>query len=303
MVRDLLQGFVDEEWVEKLDFTTLEKVSGSYVTDDLRDREDDVIWRVRWSDRWLYIYALLEFQSTVDRFMAVRMLVYVGLLYQDLIKSGQIGQGDELPPVLPVILYNGKPEWTASKNLADLIATVPGGLGRYKPQMEYMLIDEVRYADADLVSMRNLTAALFRLEKSTSPEQIRDVLSNLIEWLKAPEQLSLRRSFTVMLGRVLLPRKAPGQSIPELNDLHEVDAMLAETVQEWTKEWKAEGLQEGLQAGLQKGESQLLLRQLRHQFGDLPEWAESKVSNANIDKLEEWGDKIFDAETLDSVFK
>uniref|UniRef100_A0A1S7LF79 Transposase n=1 Tax=Magnetococcus massalia (strain MO-1) TaxID=451514 RepID=A0A1S7LF79_MAGMO len=222
MIRDLLQGFVHEEWVEKLDFTTLEKVSGSYVTDDLRDREDDVIWRVRWSDRWLYIYALLEFQSTVDRFMAVRMLVYVGLLYQDLIKSGQIGQGDKLPPVLPVILYNGKPEWTASKSVADLVATVPGGLGRYKPQMEYMLIDEVRYADSELGSMRNLSAALFRLEKSGSPEQIREVLSNLIEWLKAPEQLSLRRAFTVMLGRVLLPRKAPGQTIPELNDLQVV---------------------------------------------------------------------------------
>lgn len=34
MVRDLLTGFVKEAWVEQLDFTSLEKVSGSYVTDD-----------------------------------------------------------------------------------------------------------------------------------------------------------------------------------------------------------------------------------------------------------------------------
>lgn len=48
MVEDLLRGFVREPWVAQVDFTTLEKVSGSYVTDDLRDREDDLIWRVRW---------------------------------------------------------------------------------------------------------------------------------------------------------------------------------------------------------------------------------------------------------------
>ena len=42
MVIDLLKGFVKEPWVGQCDFTTLEKVSGSYVADDLRDREDIV---------------------------------------------------------------------------------------------------------------------------------------------------------------------------------------------------------------------------------------------------------------------
>ena len=36
MVEDLLLGFVQEEWVERLDFSTLERVSGNYVSDDLR---------------------------------------------------------------------------------------------------------------------------------------------------------------------------------------------------------------------------------------------------------------------------
>ena len=41
MVADLLTGFVAELWVQEVDFATLEKVSGSYVSDDLRTREDD----------------------------------------------------------------------------------------------------------------------------------------------------------------------------------------------------------------------------------------------------------------------
>ena len=75
MVADLIQGFVHEEWVEQVDFSTLERVGGSYVSDDLREREDDIIWRVRLRGEWLYVYLLIEFQSRPDPFMALRILV------------------------------------------------------------------------------------------------------------------------------------------------------------------------------------------------------------------------------------
>ncbi|MCP4676526.1 MAG: Rpn family recombination-promoting nuclease/putative transposase, partial [Deltaproteobacteria bacterium] len=84
MIRDLLVGFVHEDWVKKLNFNTLEKMNASYVSDGLRERHDDIVWRVRFGDQWLYVYLLLEFQATEDRFMALRIMVYLGLLYQDL---------------------------------------------------------------------------------------------------------------------------------------------------------------------------------------------------------------------------
>ena len=91
IIIDLLKGFVHEDWVKELDFKTLEKVSGSYVTDDLRAREDDVIWRVKCQQSWIYIYLLIEFQSTIDKYMAVRLMTYMGLLYQDLIQIYPVG--------------------------------------------------------------------------------------------------------------------------------------------------------------------------------------------------------------------
>ena len=68
-----------------LDFDTLERVSGDYISDDLRARADDIVWRVRCGSRRVYL--LIEFQSRVDTFMAVRVLAYVALLYQDLIRA------------------------------------------------------------------------------------------------------------------------------------------------------------------------------------------------------------------------
>ena len=69
-------GFIDDDWLHSLDFTTLEKQPSSYVTDDYRHRHDDVVWRVKTDGEWLYLYLLIEFQSEVDHFMAVRIMVY-----------------------------------------------------------------------------------------------------------------------------------------------------------------------------------------------------------------------------------
>src|SRR5215212_828447 len=79
-VEELLRGFLGEDWCDQLDFTTLQRVGSSFVSDDFRERHSDVIWRLRFReepDDWFYVYLLLEFQSTPDRFMAVRLLVYV----------------------------------------------------------------------------------------------------------------------------------------------------------------------------------------------------------------------------------
>src|SRR5690606_9175063 len=51
MVRDLLEGFVRKDWTAELAYDTLEKVSASHVSDDLRERRGDVIWRVRWREK------------------------------------------------------------------------------------------------------------------------------------------------------------------------------------------------------------------------------------------------------------
>ena len=307
LVADLLGGFVHEPWVEQLDLTTLERVSGSYVSDDLREREDDLIWRVRWGEGWLYVYLLLEFQSTVDRYMAVRLLTYVGLLYQDLIKSKQTLKDGRLPPVLPLVLYNGETRWNASEEIADLIVPVPGGLEAYRPSLKYLLLDEGRYDETELAGLRNMAAAVFRLENSRTPEDVRRVVRLLLEWLHAPEQTELRRAFTVWLGRVLLPGRLSGVELPLINELQEVETMLAERAKEWTKQWweggVEQGMQQGMQQGVQQGEVAVLLRQIKRKYGPTVAAAfQQRVEQADAETLLVWSERILTAESIDDIF-
>ena len=262
MVEDLLRGFVHEDWVNQLDFTTLEVFKDSFVSDDLRDRHDDIIWRVRWGEKWLYVYLLLEFQSSVDNFMAVRIMVYIGLLYQYLIDSQKLKKKDKLPPVLPVVIYNGNKAWNAAQEISELIEEVPGGLEKYRPHLRYFLIDEAKFADADLAPLHNLVAAIIRLENTRSfdnekalAEAISQVLNLLVDWLKDSEFIQLRRDIVTWLRRVLLPKNLPEVEIPEVIELQEMNAMLRENMQLWYRNAEV------------KAQAKMLLYMLSEKFG------------------------------------
>ena len=302
MVADLLLGFVREPWVAEVEMDTLERVSGTYVSDDLREREDDIIWRVRWRGRWLYVYLLLEFQATVDSFMAVRILVYLGLLYQDLIRDNKLTPDGKLPPVLPVVLYSGDGGWTAATEISELIEAVPGGLERYRPQMRYLLVEERGYPESELAPMRNLVAALFRLENSRGPEDIIQVLETLIDWLQAPEQADLARALVAWLRRSLLASRMPDVDIPEIENLQEARTMLAERVKDWKKQWHDEGQKEGRKEGRKEGESAFLLKQLARKFGAIDAEVQRRIAEADSEQLLDWAERILTSDTIDEVF-
>ncbi|NHZ67265.1 Rpn family recombination-promoting nuclease/putative transposase, partial [Massilia genomosp. 1] len=105
---------------DEIPLSAFERVNPAYVSERLSAREDDIVWRVRLGDEFLYVYILLECQSGVDRWMALRMQTYIGLLYQDLVKRHALSPGLLLPPVLPLVFYNGLPHWSASMDLAGL---------------------------------------------------------------------------------------------------------------------------------------------------------------------------------------
>ncbi len=300
MVESLIRDFVPEDWVQELDFSTLEKQNGSYVTDDLRERHDDIIWRVKFRDQWFYVYLLIEFQSTVDPWMALRIMVYVGLLYQDLIKSEAIKNGELLPPVFPLVLYNGPDAWNARQEIAELIVPTSPVLAKYRPNQQYFLMDEGQVPKSLLLG-DSPAAHLMRMERSDAPEDLREAIHSFRKKYSGQKYRSLRRAFAVWIRRVLLHRLMPQEPMPELNDLEEVEAMLADRVTEWTQKWKMEGEARGEA----KGRNAILSRLLTKRFGqDIFDISlQERLRNATPEQLDRWAERILDAKTLEEVFE
>ncbi len=138
--------------------------------------------------------------------MAVRVLTYVGLLYQELIRVANTRDFDELPAILPIVLHSGESTWSAAEDVASLVSDMPRGLETYRPRLRYLLIDESCYDDADLATHHNFAAMLFRLENCQRPQLMQILVSTLEEWLQEPEFESLGRALAVWLEKVLLKR-------------------------------------------------------------------------------------------------
>ncbi len=306
-IRDLLRGFIHQPWVAELDFSTLEKLPANYISEQLvgefEERTSDVVWRVRWRDRQLYVVVQLELQSTCEHDMALRMLVYIALFYQRLLKEQPLNRSDKLPPVLPIVFYNGDPRWWAPLDVKDLIETVPEGFATHLPSMRYCLIDEKRLPIEELESLQdNVVAGIARVEQDHGPAYLSQMVGQFAQWLHAPDQSALRRDVLAWLVEVVLPARAAGTEVPELGDLEEFQTYLEVNMQSWTEQWKAEGRKEGRQEGRFDGEVALFRRLFQHKFDATGAAVEERIQSANTEQLFEWSKNLLTARTVEDVF-
>lgn len=305
VVRDLVLGFIPDDWLHSLDYSTLEKVPGSYVTDDLRHRADDVIWRVRAEGEWIYLYLLIEFQSSVDAWMAVRMMSYVGLLYQDLIRRGEVLPGRRLPPVLPIVLYNGDAKWTAVTDIAALIPKAPGLVAKYLPKLEYLLIDENQYSEAELAGLKNLVAAIIRFEHPENEQALLGLIDLVNDMLDGKPEL--KRTFAIWIRALLLRQSRHTLALPKVRDLKELKMTLAERFDQWAQKYEQkgieQGIEQGIERGIEKGEALVLQKLLTKRFGTLPRELVIAISAASAAQIDVWVDRVLDAASLEEVFR
>src|ERR1051325_8633605 len=80
-------GVCHPELAGRLDFERLELIDRSFVLDDYRQREADLVVRVPYQtdagSQDVIVYVLLEHQSTVDPWMPFRLLFYMLRIWDD----------------------------------------------------------------------------------------------------------------------------------------------------------------------------------------------------------------------------
>lgn len=255
IVKELLQSFVTMDWVHHIDFTKAETIDKSYVTDQYKEYEADIIYKLYFKDGELYLYLLIEFQSTVDRFIAFRMLQYIMELYRELIYKHN---SKTLPVVFPILIYNGDKKWTAPLSLQELI-TLPAVLKQcetYIPHFRYYPIIENAIDKKTLHNMMNVISTVFLLGTGDAEEFFKTVdrIRELLH-IYDNEPLLLR----TLLCWLLQYLQSHGMVVETTNFLSMIDkpreagTMLARALEKIKNDLRKEGFSQGLQVGMIKG--------------------------------------------------
>ena len=258
VVRHLLQGFVGEV-AKLLDLGSLRKLSASWVGADAEQRHGDAAWRVSYADgSGRSLVLLLEFQSTVDRDMARRVLRYQGMAFEALLRQDELDPDGELR-LLSVVVYSGTARWTAPGAALGMTVSHDGEILCPRP---YLLLDTARAAQHDLWA-DNIVAAAFRLDNAASADHALELAWSLAEWLSTGLEATDRDTGLEALIEwlsILQPREADGRTQGSLAGLRDLMlnreagmTRLAERAREWQAEWFRKGAEQGIEQGVERG--------------------------------------------------
>ncbi len=66
ILKQLLESFVQMDWVQKIDFSKAEKLNTTFIKDDLQHIEADLIYKLTLNQTDIYLYPLVSNCPNID---------------------------------------------------------------------------------------------------------------------------------------------------------------------------------------------------------------------------------------------
>jgi len=260
---DLVAHYLPSELSALLDLGGLVLEDGSFVDEDLRAQQSDLLFRapvVGGGDALVYV--LFEHKSTVDRRIPFQLLRYqVRIWERDLQRVGR--RTAALRPILPIVVYHGRRRWTAPLSLSGLISGPPA-LQAFGPDLRYVLLDLQAWKKDQIVGGLLLRVTLLVLQAIFRPQlpknlgAIAALLRQLGDQVLREQELRRLLTYAARAGQGLSESAIAGTAkaaAPEKGD-----TMALTLAQKWFAEGRVEGRTEGLLTAIEDA--------LHDRFGD-----------------------------------
>lgn len=115
---EFIQAHVPESISRITDFNSLRLTSSSFIDDELKMRETDLLYQVNFNGEQGYFYILLEHQSTPDITMTLRCARYIALILERHLKEHKT---NKVPYICPIVLYNGKTPYPYPTDIREML--------------------------------------------------------------------------------------------------------------------------------------------------------------------------------------
>ena len=137
----LLQAALPDTIRGSFDWTTLTLVKGTFIDNDLRESQSDLLYQVRHTETGqpVSMYILFEHQSSPDPWLRLRLFRYCCRIWEADRRDDP--ERSELRPIVPVVFYQGARGWTHSTEFSDLF---PEGVRSlpWVPRFAHELLDQ-----------------------------------------------------------------------------------------------------------------------------------------------------------------
>ena len=311
----LIRDFAAKGWAHELDMTTLQPFPTETVGPDLKCRADDCAWHVRFKDGRSVVF-LFEFQSSVDRDMALRMLHYTERVLS-VLRSNKtlLDPGGAVPLVLAFVLYNGPHPWNAATTMSEwarrheLSPAVARAVAGMEVRHSYRVLDLLRAFAQDLLTEDSLMHWLAALERDPWPNFPHVHRAMAARWAGAA-CLAVRQAFAKWvverMGAPDVPDEVLGEIKERIEQPTEAEEM-GQTYTEWVESTQPQVLERGIKQGIEQGRTEsraMLVRLASRRFGaETAEKLAGLVRAMGAEQLARVGDAVVDCDTGDELLE
>ncbi len=179
--RSFFREYLPVELLKAVDWNDFRLAPGDFVQKALRNRKSDILYQTTIADRKGYFYLHLEHQRKSDQEMALRIIIYMANIWDR--HKKQYPTEKVIPLIIPMVLYQGKSNWTAVSSLHELLQ-VPDYLESYIPQFSYILTDLTNISDEEIKGEIFVRLALQIMKDVDSPNLMQILEDKLAPLLK-----------------------------------------------------------------------------------------------------------------------
>jgi predicted transposase/invertase (TIGR01784 family) len=159
-----LKKYFAESWIDNISPDDMERVDKSFITEEYKNIDSDLIYKLKINGSDVYFYVLIELQSEVDFTMPFRLLNYMvellNVIFKNTKKEVRERKDFRLPAIVPIVLYNGKDNWTSAMTLREYTENCEF-FGNNIIDFRYLLLDLNRTDEGAIEPVENPLDAVF----------------------------------------------------------------------------------------------------------------------------------------------
>lgn len=252
--KEFLKLHLDPKVMAKCEIKTLTIDSGSYIDADLRKRFSDIVYKVDLKDKssCVYIYLLIEHQSSAEKLMPLRILRYQLEIIQTHIDKYKVEYN--LPLVVPLVFYNGTDSpYPYATNIRDLFADKE--LIDYIQPGSFKLVDLTVTPESEILKHKQL-ALLEMCLKHIQTRDFQKVVESIVNSLIVAHKNNLSKELFDSTLSYLMKAKDRVDLLPLFDKIIENISEYEEDIMTYAEELRQEGIKLGKQEGVQLGKEE-----------------------------------------------
>ncbi len=271
-----------------------ELLSEHFIDKKLKTHVADAVLRARLrGGKEFFVYVIIEHKRQEKPGDLLQLAGYLVDVYRWLLKK----HGAPLPPVIPLIIYNGSKPWRGPVEFRQLLDKRAYGW-RDTLNFKVKVLDVGRLSIQRLATDAELKKGLLVMKTPAVPlDEVAEVFTAVLRATRGDtdlRQLAYHYYDEVLSADAVSLVGTAGVQYQQTEE---------PMMQTWSQQWLKQGEKRGEKRGARAGSERALRTFLKARFGELPPGADSRLKRASLATLERLTVKAATAKSAAAVFQ